>query len=115
MTIVGYPLPRPDAEESEWDGLRRVRTSRLTAVLDDDWATWSLPSNLCFGDSGGPIFLHLGRGGGAHDERLVANVSDGGIDCLSANTNARLDSEAIRSWISQTIKAVLGENFESED
>jgi hypothetical protein len=115
MTIVGYPLPRPDAEETDWDGLRRFRTSRLTAVLDDDWATWSLPSNLCFGDSGGPIFLNLRPAGGTETERLVANVSDGGIDCLSANTNARLDSEAMRSWIRQTIKDVLGEDLEIED
>jgi hypothetical protein len=117
MTIVGYPGPvaNPDAAESGWDGLRRVRTSRLTAVLDDDWATWSLPSNLCFGDSGGPIFLNLRAGGGAPTERLVANVSDGGIDCLSANTNARLDTEAVHSWIRETIREVLGEDFESQD
>jgi hypothetical protein len=117
MTIVGYPgpVPNPDAAESGWDGLRRVRTSRLTAVLDDDWATWSLPSNLCFGDSGGPIFLNLRAGGGPQTERLVANVSDGGIDCLSANTNARLDTEAVHSWLRQTIKEVLGEDLETEN
>ena len=115
MTIVGYPLPSADAEESDWDGLRRFRTSRLTAVLDDTWATWSLPSDVCFGDSGGPIFLNLRAGGGAETERLVANVSDGGIDCLSANTNARLDSEAIRSWIRQTISEVLGQSLETEN
>jgi hypothetical protein len=115
MTIVGYPLPRPDAEESEWDGVRRIRTSRLTAVLDDDWATWSLPSNLCFGDSGGPIFLNLRAAGEAQTERVVANVSDGGIDCLSANTNARLDTEAIHSWIRETIRKVLGERLKTDD
>src|SRR5205823_6062951 len=113
MTIVGYPLRSPDDEESDWDGLRRFRTSRLTAVLDDTWATWSLPSNVCFGDSGGPIFLNLRAGGGAETERLVANVSDGGIDCLSANTNARLDTEAVQTWIRQTIREVLGESVET--
>jgi hypothetical protein len=45
----------------------------------------------------------------------VANVSDGGIDCLSANTNARLDSEAVRSWIRQTTSEVLGRTLETED
>ncbi|HEX6073471.1 MAG TPA: hypothetical protein VFY95_10750 [Sphingomicrobium sp.] len=108
MTIVGYPLPSPDAEEGNWDGLRRFRTSSLDSVLDENWATWSLPSNVCFGDSGGPIFLNLRPGGGAQTERLVANVSDGGIDCLSANTNARLDTEAVQTWIRQTIRDVLG-------
>ena len=115
MTIVGYPLPSPDAEEGDWDGLRRFRTSSLDTVLDENWATWSLPSNVCFGDSGGPIFLNLRPGGGAQTERLVANVSDGGIDCLSANTNARLDSEAVRSWIRQTTSDVLGQTLETED
>jgi hypothetical protein len=115
MTIVGYPLASPDAEESDWDGLRRFRTSSLDTVLDENWATWSLPSNVCFGDSGGPIFLNLRPGGGAQTERLVANVSDGGIDCLSANTNSRLDSEAIRSWIRQTTSEVLGQTLATED
>ena len=115
MTIVGYPLPSPDTDQSTWDGLRRFRTSTLTAVLDENWATWSLPSNVCFGDSGAPIFLNLSPGGGAQTERLVANVSDGGIDCLSANTNARLDTEAVQTWIRQTIKEVLGEILETEN
>ena len=105
MTIVGYPLPRPFADESEWDDLRRFRTSSLDRVLDEDWATWSLPSNVCFGDSGGPIFL---------DHRLVANVSDGGIDCLSANTNARLDTSKVQKWIRKTIKSVLGDEVGEE-
>ena len=115
MTIVGYPLPSPAAEEGDWDGLRRFRTSSLDTVLDENWATWSLPSNVCFGDSGAPIFLNLRPGGGAQTERVVANVSDGGIDCLSANTNARLDSEAVRSWIRQTTSEVLGRTLETAD
>jgi hypothetical protein len=114
MTIVGYPLPTPAAEEDDWDGLRRFRTSRLDRVLDEDWATWSLPSNVCFGDSGGPIFLNDHPAGGEKHERLVANVSDGGIDCLSANTNARLDTRRVQKWIRETIKSGLGEDI-SED
>src|SRR5262245_7398602 len=99
MTIVGYPLSSPGVDESAWDGLRRYRTSSLDTVLDETWATWSLPSNVCFGDSGGPIFLDDHPGGekkhdGKH-QRLVANVSDGGIDCLNANTNARLDTRGV--------------------
>jgi hypothetical protein len=112
--IVGYPLPSPDSEESNWDGLRRFRTSSLETVLDENWATWSLPSNLCFGDSGAPILLNLRSGGGAETERLMANVSDGGIDCLSANTNARLDTSAVQKWIRETIRSVLGEDSSGE-
>jgi hypothetical protein len=115
MTIVGYPKPSPDAEEGDWDGLRRFRTSSLDMVLNEEWATWSLPSNLCFGDSGGPIFMDLHPGAQKENGPLVANVSDGGIDCLSANTNARLDTKAVRRWIKETIREVLGEEEEAED
>jgi hypothetical protein len=111
MTIVGYPLPSPDIDQGNWDGLRRFRTSSLDTVLDENWATWSLPSNVCFGDSGAPIFLSLGHAAGPHDDRIVANISDGGIDCLSANTNARVDSEAVHEWVRQTVKQVLGEEL----
>ena len=113
MTIVGYPSP--DYGEDNWDGLRRFRASRLDTVLDENWATWSLPSNLCAGDSGAPIFLDLHPGGQKENEPLVANVSDGGIDCLSANTNARLDTKAVKRWIKETIREVLREEHEAED
>jgi len=115
MTIVGYPLPSSDAEEGDWDGLRRFRTSSLDTVLDENWATWSLPSNVCFGDSGAPIFLDLHPAAQKENEPLVANVSDGGIDCLSANTNARLDTKAVQRWIKETIREVLREEHEAED
>ena len=45
----------------------------------------------------------------------MANVSDGGIDCLSANTNARLDTKAVKRWIKETIREVLGEEHEDDD
>ena len=115
MTIVGYPLPSPAAEEVDWDGFRRFRTSSLVTVLDENWATWFLPSNVCFGDSGAPIFLDRHPGAQKKNEPVVANVSDGGIDCLSANTNARLDTKAAKRWIKETIREVLGEEHEAED
>lgn len=113
MTIVGYPGSGPG--EDNWDGLRRFRTSSLDTVLDETWATWSLPSNVCFGDSGGPIFLDLHPGAQKENEPLVANVSDGGIDCLSANTNSRLDTKAVKRWIKETIREVLREEHEADD
>jgi hypothetical protein len=71
----------------------------------------SLPSFVCFGDSGGGIFIavrdthgHVKRAQG----RLAANVSDGGIDCLSASNHNRLDTSAIQRWVHETIDEVLG-------
>ncbi len=100
MTIVGYgtttPLPRggpPDP--AAWDGRRRVRPTRLRRLVDDTWALWSIPSYVCSGDSGGAIFLA---------GELVANVSDGGRDCLNHSNHIRLDTPEIRSWISAAIR-----------
>jgi hypothetical protein len=62
MIVPGYgfldSLPggvRPPI--SDWDGLRRIKISRLLEVVDDEWASWSLPSIVCYGDSGSPTFF----------------------------------------------------------
>ena len=92
--------PRKD-DTSPWDGKRRVRTSRVRKVVDETWALWSIPSYVCSGDSGGGIFLDTtGKKGGA---RLVANVSDGGVDCRRHNNNNRLDTPAIQRWIEDAV------------
>ena len=33
------------------------RPPKLDRVVDDTWASWKLPSQVCFGDSGGPTFF----------------------------------------------------------
>jgi hypothetical protein len=98
-TIVGYGTTTPrrgnaPLDSAQWDGRRRVRSSRVRRVIDETWALWSLPSYVCSGDSGGGIFLR-----GADGEQLVASVSDGGRDCRSHNNNNRLDTRAIQRWI----------------
>jgi hypothetical protein len=109
--IVGYGTTMPAGRDtSTWDGKRRYRTSKLRKVVDETWALWSIPSHVCSGDSGGAIFLDTqpdkkGQGG-----RLVANVSDGGRDCRRHNNNNRLDTHAIRRWITDAMKQHLGEN-----
>ena len=35
---------------SEWDGWRRIKISKLRRVVDNEWASWSLPGVVCFGD-----------------------------------------------------------------
>jgi hypothetical protein len=35
---------------SEWNGLRRLKISRLREVVDHEWANWSLPGIVCYGD-----------------------------------------------------------------
>ncbi len=107
-TIVGYGTIAPAAKDVAvgawpWDGKRRIRTSTVRRIVDETWGLWSIPSYVCFGDSGGGIFLTARSSCAA--AILVANVSDGGGDCRRHNNNNRLDTRAIQKWIDDTIRA----------
>jgi hypothetical protein len=112
MTVVGYgstePIERDAAPEpSMWDGSRRFRTSAIEKVVNEYWGTWRLPSRVCFGDSGAPTFVDDPREQGA-PRRLVAIVSDGGMDCASKDARVRVDTAAVQEWIARTIREELG-------
>jgi hypothetical protein len=99
MTIVGYgttaPPPGGPADTSNYDGLRRLGTSTVDQVVDENWVTFNRdPVTVCFGDSGAPTFL---------DGRVVAIASDGAADCASADVRARVDSKSVRNWIKSQI------------
>jgi hypothetical protein len=113
MVVAGYGhldslpggVPPPD---SEWDGLRRIKISRLRQVVDSEWASWSLPGIVCYGDSGAPTFFNDNPFAGRLRERVVAVASDGGDVCFSRDDRARVDTAAAQDWIRQTIADVLG-------
>ena len=113
MTLPGYgvldSLPGGGAPPiSEWDGLRRIKISKLRAVVDNDWASWSLPGVVCFGDSGAPTFFHPRPLAERSHERIVAVASDGGEVCFSRDDRARVDTTAAQDWIRETINQKLG-------
>jgi hypothetical protein len=58
---------------------------------------------VCHGDSGGGIFLP-NKSNSRGNDRLVANVSDGGQDCRSHNNNNRLDTRSIQNWITANLR-----------
>ena len=114
MVVAGYgflnSLPgggRPP--RTDWDGLRRIKASRLQRVVDDTWASWSLPGIVCYGDSGAPTFFNDNPLAGWSHARIVAVASDGG-DCFDRDDRARVDTVAAQDWIRETIATVLGEH-----
>jgi hypothetical protein len=76
-------------------------------VVDNEWASWSLPGVACYGDSGAPTFLSPDPFGGRSGDRIVAVVSDGGWTCFSRDDRARVDTAAAQEWITDTIAGAL--------
>src|SRR5262245_13015247 len=118
MIVAGYgflnSLPDGSAPPiSEWDGLRRLKISRLQRVVDNEWATWSLPGIVCYGDSGAPTFFNDHPFAGRAGERVVAVASDGsnvGEPCFTRDVRARVDTREAQDWIRQTIASAVGED-----
>jgi len=108
-TTIGYghEFPVPN-QVAVWDGLRKFRTSKLAKVLNGVWASWELPSSVCYGDSGAPTFLNNLPEVLQNRRPVVAIASDGGIDCLSKDIRVRVDTYAVQQWIKDTVRQQLG-------
>ena len=113
MIVAGYGFLNslPDGSPppiSDWDGLRRLKISRLRRVVDNEWASWSLPGIVCYGDSGAPTFFNDHPLASRSRERVVAVASDGGDVCFTRDDRARLDTKEAQDWIRQTIADAVG-------
>jgi Trypsin len=116
MIVAGYGFLNslPDGSPppiSDWDGLRRLKISMLRRVVDNEWATWSLPGIVCYGDSGAPTFFNDHPFASRLRDRIVAVASDGsniGEPCFTRDVRARVDTKEAQDWIRQTIADAVG-------
>ena len=92
---------------SEWDGWRRIKISKLSQVVDNEWATWSLPGVACYGDSGAPTFFSPDPFGGRSRDRIVALIVDGGWTCFSPTSVRASTPLPAQDWINDTIAGTL--------
>ena len=100
MIVAGYGFLNslPDGSPppiSDWDGLRRLKASRLRRVVDNEWATWSLPGIVCFGDSERPRSSTTTHSW-VERANAVAVASDGsnvGEPCFTRDVRARVDTK----------------------
>jgi hypothetical protein len=101
MAFAGYGTTDYNGGHFEFSSSRRIGIFTFDQIQDQQWATWNKgPSGGCYGDSGGPIFVHVGS-----HQRIVATISDAGDTCTEEETHARADTKYVHDWIKATIAA----------
>ena len=116
MIVAGYGVLNslPDGSPppiSDWDGLRRLKISRLQRVVDNEWATlvsawhrllrrFRSTHVLQRPSIRGPIARARGRRGERWRQRWRA--------CFSRDVRARVDTKEAQDWIRQTIADAVG-------
>ena len=101
MAFAGYGMTDYNGGDFEYSSARRIGVFSFDRILDQQWASWKKgPSSACYGDSGAPIFVHVGS-----QQRIVATISDAGDTCTEEETHARADTKFVQDWIKDTIAA----------
>jgi hypothetical protein len=100
----GGPLPW-----SQWPGVRHYLIIPPVQPFDDFWA-YGQPGEVCFGDSGGPIFLDPPADSGRKSREVVALTSafEGNVCSTGRSIPVRIDNEDVQNWINQQINEWLG-------
>ena len=61
MAFAGYGTTDYNGGDFVYSGSRRIGIMTYEGIIDANWASWNKgPSGGCYGDSGGPIFVHVG-------------------------------------------------------
>ncbi len=108
FTAVGYGTVR-DTNHTGWqaikDNLDRNRVNQTFQSLTKAWITLSMNpatgnGGTCYGDSGGPHFIHLK---GAETDIVAAITVTGDAQCKSTDKDYRMDTESARSFLSNYV------------
>jgi secreted trypsin-like serine protease len=108
FTAVGYGTVRDTMQggfAGILDNLERRRVDQEFLSLTPYWLTLSMnPSTgnggTCYGDSGGPHFIHLN----GQETNIVASVTvTGDAPCKATDTTYRMDTAAARSFLAQYV------------
>ncbi len=109
FTAVGYGTVR-DTNRTGWQAIQgvnfdRYKTDQGFLSLTDAWLTNS--GNLatgnggtCYGDSGGPHFIHLA---GVETNIVAAITVTGDADCKATDKDYRMDTESARSFLGKYV------------
>ncbi len=104
FTAVGYGGVR-DTNRTGFDGILdndiRNRVDQSFLSLTDAWVTFSMNlatgnGGTCYGDSGGPHFIHLN---GVETNIVVAVTVTGDAVCKATDKDYRVDTESARNFL----------------
>lgn len=108
FTAVGYGTVR-ETNQKAWQSILnnadRNRVEQGFLSLTNAWITLSMNlatgnGGTCYGDSGGPHFIHLN---GAETDIVVAVTVTGDANCKATDKDYRVDTPAARSFLSDYV------------
>ncbi len=108
FTAVGYGTVREEktrGPQAILDNMERRRAEQGFLALTDAWITLSMnistgSGGTCYGDSGGPHFIHLH---GVETDIVVAVTVTGDANCLATDKDYRTDTPQARAFLSQFV------------
>jgi hypothetical protein len=108
FTAVGYGTIREEktkGPQAILDNMERRRAEQGFLSLTDAWLTLSGNTSTgsggtCYGDSGGPHFIHLN---GVETKIVVAITVTGDANCLATDKDYRTDTPQAREFLSQFV------------
>jgi hypothetical protein len=104
FTAIGYGTVR-DTKQKAWqsilDNVDRNQVDQGFLSLTKAWITLSMNfatgnGGTCYGDSGGPHFIHLN---GAETNIVAAITVTGDMQCKATDKDYRMDTEEARSFL----------------